>query len=281
MQYFAAVGDADDTPRDKPGIGKGVLQPQARAGKFSVARFYPPDDLAPFIEHFWTVVWDLGDGAPHVQETLPYPAIHVAVERGNSEIVGVITGKFTRTIVGHGRVFAAKFKPAGFFPLWGHPLAGLTDRRVGLDELFDVDVGALEAEVFDHDDPKEMVAPLAEVFRARVPAVDDIAEELNEWVQRIESDRCLTSVAALAEIAGVSVRTLQRLFQRYVGVTPKWVIRRFRLQEAAEALAGRASLNLAALASELGYADQAHFVRDFRALVGATPAAYAKLARDA
>jgi AraC-like DNA-binding protein len=66
-----------------------------------------------------------------------------------------------------------------------------------------------------------------------------------------------------------------------VGVSPKWVIQRYRLHEAAERLTADPSIAQSALASDLGYSDQAHFIRDFKSLVGTSPAAYARAARDA
>ena len=71
-------------------------------------------------------------------------------------------------------------------------------------------------------------------------------------------------------------RSLQRTFNKYVGVSPKWVIRRYRLQEAAEALACGHAESMRDLALRLGYFDQAHFIRDFKAVVGKTPHAYAR-----
>jgi len=72
------------------------------------------------------------------------------------------------------------------------------------------------------------------------------------------------------------VRGLQRLFAEYVGIGPKWVIRRYRLREITERLAAGGPVDWAGLAAELGYADQAHLVRDFRAMVGETPTWYAQ-----
>lgn len=79
---------------------------------------------------------------------------------------------------------------------------------------------------------------------------------------------------------GVSLRPLQRHFLRYVGVNPKWVIQRYRLHEAAERLKA-GPVDLASLALELGYFDQAHFTRDFRAIVGMSPGAWAVSLRRA
>ena len=85
----------------------------------------------------------------------------------------------------------------------------------------------------------------------------------------------------VAKGSGTTVRALQRLFQEYVGVSPKWVLRRFRIHEAAERLAAGARIDAAAFASECGYFDQAHFIRDFKAQVGRTPGEYAEICASA
>jgi AraC-like DNA-binding protein len=54
------------------------------------------------------------------------------------------------------------------------------------------------------------------------------------------------------------------------------VVQRYRLHEAAERLAADEQLDLATLAVELGYFDQAHFARDFKAIVGSPPNRYAR-----
>ncbi len=92
-------------------------------------------------------------------------------------------------------------------------------------------------------------------------------------------DRGIVKVEDLVDRYGVNKRTLQRLFAKYVGVSPKWVIQRYRLHEAAEQLAAGAAISQSELALNLGYSDQAHFVRDFKMVVGTSPAAYARRAR--
>ena len=83
-----------------------------------------------------------------------------------------------------------------------------------------------------------------------------------------------TSVAEIAARHHVSTRTLQRLFRRYVGVGPKWVLQRYRLHDAIEQLAGRHDTDWTRFALELGYFDHAHFIADFRAVVGRSPSQY-------
>jgi hypothetical protein len=69
---------------------------------------------------------------------------------------------------------------------------------------------------------------------------------------------------------------MQRAFQRRVGVSPKWVLKRYRLHEAAERIATGEADNLSALALDLGYFDVAHFTRQFTAAMGEPPGAYAR-----
>jgi AraC-like DNA-binding protein len=66
-----------------------------------------------------------------------------------------------------------------------------------------------------------------------------------------------------------------------VGVSPKWVLQRYRLQEAAERMASGEATDPAELALDLGYFDQAHFGNDFRRYVGIPPAAYAAMVAGA
>ena len=93
------------------------------------------------------------------------------------------------------------------------------------------------------------------------------------------ADRSLTRVDRVTRLSGVPARTLQRLFRHYVGAPPKWVLARYRLHDAAERLGNEPGVPVAAVAADAGYFDQAHFCRDFKALLGVTPAQYAAQCR--
>ena len=88
----------------------------------------------------------------------------------------------------------------------------------------------------------------------------------------------LRRVDELSAASGLTARTLQRLFANYVGVSPKWVMRRARLHEAANAPTAESQIDWACLASDLGYADQAHLTRDFTVTIGVPPTRYATTA---
>jgi transcriptional regulator GlxA family with amidase domain len=114
----------------------------------------------------------------------------------------------------------------------------------------------------------------AETFLARrADALPPEAARIRDAVEQIERDHSLLRVTDVAALLRIDIRTLQRLFRRHVGVSPKWVVRRFRLHEAAELLRSVNPPSLADLALSLGYADQAHFARDFKLATGKTPRA--------
>jgi AraC-like DNA-binding protein len=253
-----------------------VADPQ----RYQHARYHPSSDLEPYVEHYWSVQWDLRGRAPERAETLPHPSVHLIFERpAGSRIAGVARGKFSRLLEGEGGVFAAKFRPGGFYPFAGVPISTFTDATVSLGEVFGAEGRALERAVSAERSDASRLAVVEDFLRRRRPQPDEHLGRIAEIVYAVAADRGIVTVADLVDRYGINKRTLQRLFAKYVGVSPKWVIQRYRLHEAAEQLAAGPSLSQSALALELGYSDQAHFVRDFKMVVGTSPAAYARKAR--
>ncbi len=265
-----------------PGIGRGVLRPTAAAAQFELLRREPADDLAPFVEFHWIVRWDLRGRAPHEQKVLSHPNVHLVFEAPRTAVYGVQRGVFSRRLEGAGHVLGVKFRPGAFRPLFGAPVAGLADRVLPAVDLFGPAVTATERAVLSTADPAVMVAAAERFLRGVLPAPgpdpepEPAARQAAVIVALISDTPALLRVGQVAAGAGLSVRTLQRLFAEYVGASPKWVLRRARLHEAATRAEQGAGIDWSALAADLGYADQAHLVRDFTATVGAPPARYAR-----
>jgi AraC-like DNA-binding protein len=267
--------------RQKTEPPRGVLKtPVAEPQRYQHARFHPSPDLEAYIEHYWSVQWDLRGLPPERAETLPHPSVHMIFERNvGGRIAGVARGKFSRVLEGEGGVIAAKFKPGGFYPLVGVSVSTFTGRVVSLREVFGADGVAVEQAVLAQDTDPSRIATVEAFLRGRRPQPDDLVLRIAEIVYGVAGDRTIVRVEDLVDRYGLNKRTLQRLFAKYVGVSPKWVIQRYRLHEAAEQLLSNESITQSALALDLGYSDQAHFARDFKAVVGTSPAAYARKAR--
>jgi AraC-like DNA-binding protein len=256
-------------------LGRGVLHQDVAASRLSLARYPPSAELEPFVDFHWIVRWDLRDQPPHEQKILPHPNVNLAFEESGCAVYGVDRKLFVRRLDGCGKALGVRFSPGGFRPFWNAPVSRLTDRTVPAAEVFGAAIAAAQEAIMSAPDDATMVARADEFLAAVRPGRDPVAESVAEMVSRINADPALMRVDQLAAATGLSVRRLQRLFAEFVGVGPKWVMRRARLHEAAQ----RADLGdgaaWAAVAAELGYADQAHLTREFTAMIGIPPARYA------
>ncbi|MEV6853742.1 DUF6597 domain-containing transcriptional factor [Streptomyces microflavus] len=242
----------------------------------------PAPALRPYLEHYWLIDWDLDQ--PYAAHVVPHPSVNLVLQRyeagesareraGYAEVAGIGLGLFTQKLTGRGRVCGVQFRPGGFRPFAPeHALSDLTGRRIDAAEVLRTPppVGA----VLDPDDEDARVRALDACLLALEPRPDPQATLAMELVDRVRTDRSVRRVGQLARSAGLSPRTLQRLFSAYVGVGPKWVILRYRIHEALERAESEPAVDWARLAADLGYSDQAHLVRDFTATVGVPPTVF-------
>ena len=234
----------------------------------------PSPDLSPFVARYWSVSWDLRGQSPYRQLIVPYPNVHLTFVNDNAGTVhGVPRGHVFRVLEGAGRVFGVAFRPGCFRPFLRSSVSTITDRSLPACDVFGPDVP--RRAMAEAADEAELCQVVEQFLRAHLPGRDPTAEAVADIVASIAAEPDVTRVDALAGRLGMSVRRLQRLFAEYVGVGPKWVIRRYRLHEVTERLSNGVAPDWARLAAELGYADQAHFSRDFTAMFGESPSRYA------
>ncbi len=258
------------------GKPRGVLRPHATSDAFKYERRRPSAPLADLVEHYWYVSWDLRNAHSHLQETLPHPNVHLVVEQGVAQIYGVQTARFTRLLEGQNYVFGIKFKPGAFYPFLKTRVATLIDRSLPAEAVFGAASQELALRMAACADMDSMATVAQSFLLSHLPPHDPHVVRVSALVASIASDLSITSVDQLLAVAAMDKRSLQRHFQKYVGIGAKWVIKRYRLHEAIMQVQDRTVQSWAALALDLGYFDQAHFVRDFHSLVGQSPADYAQ-----
>jgi AraC-like DNA-binding protein len=247
---------------------------------FRLDRLPASADVADLVERHWLVHWDLPEGRRGSVTLLPHPCANLAFDRGQLAIFGVGRGRFTYEFTRRGRVFGVKFRPGAFLPFLRGPVSQLTDQMRPLATLW----GAADAEGLAGDlahaaDLEDLATVAERHLRAHWPEPDTEVAQVGRIVHALLYDRSVARVDDVATRFGLSSRQLQRLFQRYVGVSPKWVLQRYRLHEAAARLADGTSGTWAEVAVELGYFDQSHFIRDFTRAIGMTAVAYADACR--
>jgi AraC-like DNA-binding protein len=228
----------------------------------------PPDGLRGSLTCLWVAV--IPTGEPSVSDVLPDACTDLIWQSGHGAYVaGPDTGPAPTPIPPGTVLVGARFGPGAGGAAFGIPLAELRDQRVDL---------------------AACLPGLARQLPADLPPDSALAAvtKLSEWLARsgppdlavMHGARLLAgdeSVSGLSDVLGLSERQLLRRFDTAVGYGPKTLHRvlRFRRVLAQLSRTGPAT-NLADLAVQAGYADQAHLTRETTRLAGRPPAALAK-----
>lgn len=252
---------------------RGPLIPSG-PGRADLRRLPPSDAVADLVRHFWIARWEVPDGAVHEQRVLTYPACNVVVESDAGRFYGPVTALSRKRLTGAAAAFGVLLQPAAGALLSDVPLPELADSHRESGD-FGFDVGASIAAALDAGSADDAVADFERWLTRRLPdGADEAGLLINRITDAVEQDTSISRVRDLAGRFALTDRSLQRLVRERVGMHPKWLIQRRRLQDAAHRMATGAAPNLARLAHALEYADQAHFTRDFSAVVGLTPSQY-------
>ncbi|MFC9998962.1 DUF6597 domain-containing transcriptional factor [Nocardia sp. NPDC127526] len=266
-----------------PETAKGILRPREQVRTSNHSRLAAGEQVSRFVEWYWAVHWDRRGMPPYMAEVLPYPAVNMTFERSHDRTGGFVTGvwtkKYVRELAGEGETFGVKFRAGGFGAFTGLDVGSLRDASVPLTEVLPEAEGLAEKilATTDLEERRALVEEfLVEAVAQRAVADDTSYRLLLRIIDTMAEHRELTRVDQVTDLFDIPIRTLQRLFRRYVGAGPKWVLRRYRLQDGAHLLAEGRTSDLAALAVELGYFDQAHFSREFAGEIGMAPLEYAR-----
>ena len=296
----------------EPPTTRGHLTPGPHA---TVVRLPAPDDVAHLVRQLWIPEWDLPAGERAEQLVLGYPASNVVVEPDGVALHGPTSRASTRVLTGRGWAVGALLRPAGVLLFTERPadlldgsapvsapglLSAVAEAMAGADPagrwarpadppggtesvsapgLRSAAAGAVAGAdpAGRHLRAAALLADHVRMLAAGVPrAAARDGALANRMVDLLEAGTVARSPADLARQLHVSERSLQRLAARFVGMPPQLLLRRRRLQEAAERMRADPAADLGALAAELGFADQSHLTREFRSVLGATPRGYGR-----
>jgi AraC-like DNA-binding protein len=234
--------------------------------------------------------------APRRRRELPGPRVVVILELGpplrvfdNGSVAGerqhaggFVAGLDDRfTITAHDGFQAGielDLTPRGAQVLLGLPLSEIAGRAVSLDDVLPRPNRGLSSHLADLATWEERFDEVERLLLVRSRDADGPDLRVAWAVRRIEARGGNIAIGAITRELGESPKRLIALFHEHVGVAPKVFARlvRFdrlvgRIEDVAGAGSGNTAPEWAALAQEVGYADQSHLIRDVRAMTGATP----------
>ena len=228
-----------------------------------------PAALRDAVACLWTRV--ISEGAERTALVLPDGCTDLIWEQGRGAFVaGPDTGPVPTSIAAGRVIVGVRFRPSAGGTALGVPLSELRDQRVDLADLRPADARRLSASL----DPATAVSRALDVTAALVH--DGAPDPAVTWAVRLLRDPRARTEDVAAEV-GLSLRQLRRRCHMAVGYGPKTLQRVLRFRRFLSRVDTRPEvLDLAALAVETGYADQAHLTRECTRLSGLTPAALAR-----
>lgn len=262
-------------------IPRGIVAEATARTMFTLTRHPPAPGLADFVDYHWVLRWDLRGKPPHEQRVLPNLAVNVTFFPGASGVYGPGRDVFSYRLEGRVQGLGVRFRPGCFRAFLGRPVRDISDRPVPLTDVFGPAALQAAESVRTAAGDAQMVSSIDNLLLANPVTLSPAARQAAEAVESIARDPGITRVAQLCADTGLTTRSVQRLFTEHVGCPPKWAIRIYRLNDAAQQLAAEGRVDYAGLAVRLGYSDQSHFIRDFRTVTGQSPAEYARTARPA
>jgi AraC-like DNA-binding protein len=253
-------------------------------GSFTLQKYSPRGELSRYVQSIW-VLDVAGSSQPELRYMHPDGGSGLSFSYGaQNEIDGIVrpAGITLRSqlhepkamrFVSPLHMVGVRFHPGGAFPFFG--VSAPNEETCTPRELMD-----LYERIGDANGPAETLAILEGWLTHRFGR-SELSPLAAEALRALRAGHRALRVERIAESLDVTSRHLERLFRTQVGYPPKLLARIFRARRAKKLLAARPGLPLSDIAYDLGYADQAHFTREFKSVIGLTPASYrACLARS-
>ncbi|HEX2450758.1 MAG TPA: helix-turn-helix domain-containing protein [Gemmatimonadales bacterium] len=238
--------------------------------------YAPAPDLAHLVRCFWHIT--ANNAPPTLNRICPDGCADIVVTGdGEARAIGTMRSPMLMTVAGRVDIFGVRFQPGEALAFFDLPLDTLTDGIAGMDDLGWRSGSTLGDQVASAGPSALRVAIMERLLRARRAACrrGDTPAALRAAIRLLER-RDGVGLQQVRNATGASQRTLERQFREMVGLSPKAFGRVARFRRALRDVHRHPRLPYAALAAEAGYADQAHFIREFRSFAGITPAAYVR-----
>ena len=251
----------------------------------SFKRISPPKELSRYIECFWIV--EEADPTPTIQKIIPDGFPEMIFHFGDPYLIklkskwsiqsssllgGQITGHFYLKNTGISSILGIKFKPTAVGLLFDIDMHSLTDRVVSLRALGHPDLKIIGNLVKKADSHSARINAVVQYISENLSFIDDLP--INNAVEKILLSNGTIPVSDICRDTGCSERQLERLFKRYIGLSPKLYSRIIRFAYIFQQGQGSKKMNGSELGIASGYYDQSHFIRNFKAFTGEDPSGY-------
>lgn len=253
-------------------------------------RISPHPAVAEFIECYWMMYSD--DTLPVIEKIIPdgftelifnYRDVYQSQISGHwslqspNLLAGQLRTYFYLKNTGATGSVAIKLQPTALTQLFGLSMDQYVDQIIDLDSLAHPVLKTLSAQIstavhLQHTQQVDVIKALLDnYFTSLIPTAT--ANPLKQPLALIFQSNGIVNVAEMASTAGLSERQLERLFKKYIGLSPKYYARIIRFNYIFELIKSK-QITWAEVVYQSGYYDQSHFIRNFKAFTGEDPSAY-------
>jgi AraC-like DNA-binding protein len=251
-----------------------------------VVEYVPSDALKPFVELYWEGSFNMRATRGISLQLIPNGCLELIIHLNDLHcdlqkdaawaqspdymIIGLFTNPYEVRFRDHVRVFAMRFKPEGFYNVFGVP--GSVFKEQFEDMSLVLGNGFRD---FSHRIREER-STAGMILRSENYLLDNLRSKkidmsyLNAAAELIRNSKEI-KIEDLANRIFISKRQLEREFKNKVGISPKQYFRITRINEVIRLLNDDRAMDLTSVALNCGYYDQAHFINDFKRMTGKQP----------
>jgi len=244
----------------------------------------PTGQLGAYIESFWLIDGE-GDSSIHRQKIIPdgFPELifHYGdpyrtnvsgewVEQGKSLLAGQIRNHFYLENTGLSGMVGVKFKPAALSKLFGLHMGSFTDSVVPLSSVVP-ELSALHPPKLASK--SEFIEAFEDTITKKLLSIDSAPLMVEIALELLHQHKGAIPIHTLVAELAISERKLERQFQQYVGLSPKFYARIIRLGHIFQLMQDH-DQTWSDLVYRSGFYDQSHFIKNFKEFTGEDPSAY-------
>ncbi len=253
-------------------------------------KFSPSQHLQNYVQCYWAIDTKIKLSYPAVFRLSPDGGVGVVINSGSpfyrssreesfccddkSVVIGVTANSALMRFSDEVQAIGIRFYPGKSYPFIQVPAYELTDHivpscEIGL-QAFDT-----KPELFSKSvNQEKQIEILESLLTSRLIKFSQKDKNVLQSVALIKKHNGLIKIDDVSKQLGMSRRHFERRFRYYVGLSPKEFCRIIRIQTVKSHMKLSSPQSLTSLAYDAGFYDQAHFIKEFREIMGLTPGQY-------
>ncbi|MDR8390803.1 helix-turn-helix domain-containing protein [Aliifodinibius sp. S!AR15-10] len=257
-----------------------------------IQEFSPGKDLRPYVEFFWEGQFNLSGTTTLYQKVVPNGFVELVIHPSDSHchlpigdgwssspdytIIGLYTRPYEVQFPHYVNVFGIRFKPEGIYNLFGIPASVFSEKYEDMELVLGREFKEYCERLRETPHVGQRLKLTTNFLLKKLEQNSAEITYLNRAAEMIRRSEGFNKIDDLPDKVYISQRQLEREFNKKIGITPKRYMRIARLNEVHRKLEEEQELELTKIAFDCGYADQAHFIRDFKSFMGVNPTLFTK-----